>query len=305
MRNSFSNTITKLAKINKKIILLSGDIGNKLFDNFKKNFPEKFINCGVAESNMTTFASGLASQGYIPFTYTIASFNVLKTIEQIKIDVCYQNLPVVIVGVGSGLCYSNLGTTHHSFEDYGLLNNIPDLQIVCPCDPKELEILLPQIIKSKKPTYLKIGKKNEVNITEYDYKTKLGKLKRVRKGNKICIFSYGNIINNIINSKKYLKKKISPEIINVSTLYPLNKKQIVRCLKKFKKIMIIEEHLENTGLTNQIIAISISYNLRNTFSSISIKKKFIIGAGNILQVRKKIGMDEKSIAKKITKFYNT
>lgn len=304
MRNYFANTVTKLAKKNKKLILLSGDIGNKLFDNFKINYSKRFINCGIAESNMTTFASGLASQGYIPITYTIASFNVLKTIEQIKIDICYQNLPVIVVGVGSGLSYSNLGTTHHSFEDFGLLNNIPKLQIVCPCDPLELQYLLPEIIRSKKPTYLKIGKKGEKNLIGYKYNKFLGKVNLVNKGNSnICIFSYGNILVNIIESKKYLINKEMPTIFNLSTLSPLNQSQIIKILKKFKKVLIIEEHLESTGIGSQIIYISNKFNLKNQFEQIAIKKNFIIGAGNIDQIRKKIGLDSKSIAKKISKFY--
>ena len=161
MRNAFAKEITKIAKKNKKIILLSGDIGNKLFDEFKKTNVKRFINCGVAESNMTTVAAGLANIGFIPLTYTIASFNVYKTVEQIKLDICYQNKPVIIVGVGSGLGYSNLGTTHHSIEDIGVLNSLPNLNIICPADSNELVVLLRQIISSKKPTYLRLGKKNE------------------------------------------------------------------------------------------------------------------------------------------------
>ena len=159
MRNIFAQEITKIASKNKKIVLLAGDIGNKLFDDFKSKNNNRFFNCGVAEANMTTVAAGLAKSGFLPFTYTIASFNTYKIVEQIKLDICYPNLPVVIVGVGSGLSYSNLGTTHHSIEDIAVLNGINNLQIVCPADPKELKVILPQIIKSKKPTYLKNGKK--------------------------------------------------------------------------------------------------------------------------------------------------
>ena len=131
---------------------------------------------------MTTVAAGLAKSGFLPFTYTIASFNTYKIVEQIKLDICYPNLPVVIVGVGSGLSYSNLGTTHHSIEDIAVLNGINNLQIVCPADPKELKVILPQIIKSKKPTYLKMGKKTRkiylrINVIQnLEYQLKLRKV---------------------------------------------------------------------------------------------------------------------------------
>ena len=135
MRDTFVKEITKVAEKNSKIVILAGDIGYKLFDNFIKKFPKRFYNCGVAEANMTTVASGLALKGFIPITYTIATFNVYKTVEQIKIDICYPNLGVVIVGTGSGLSYADLGSTHHAIEDIGVLRSIPNLNIISPADP--------------------------------------------------------------------------------------------------------------------------------------------------------------------------
>ena len=164
MRDTFVKEITKAAEKNSKIVILAGDIGYKLFDNFIKKFPKRFYNCGVAEANMTTVAAGLALKGFIPITYTIATFNVYKTVEQIKIDICYPNLGVIIVGTGSGLSYADLGSTHHAIEDIGVLRSIPNLNIISPADPIELKSLIPQIIKSKKPIYLRIGKRGEKNI---------------------------------------------------------------------------------------------------------------------------------------------
>ena len=134
MRNAFVDEITKISKKDKKIVLLSGDIGYKLYDEFKQKYPNRFYNCGVAEANMTTVAAGLALKGLKPITYTIATFNVYKTLEQIKIDIAYPNLPVIIVGVGAGLSYSGLGSTHHATEDIAVLRSIPNLNIVVPSD---------------------------------------------------------------------------------------------------------------------------------------------------------------------------
>ena len=142
MRNAFVEEITKISKNNKKIILLAGDIGYKLYDEFKLKYPSRFYNCGVAEANMNTVAAGLALKGFRPITYTIATFNVYKTVEQIKIDIAYPNLPVIIVGVGAGLSYSGLGSTHHATEDIGVLRSIPNLNIVVPADSYELKSLL-------------------------------------------------------------------------------------------------------------------------------------------------------------------
>ena len=121
MRNEFAKTITEIARDKKDLVLLAGDIGNRLFDDFKSTYPDRFYNCGVAESNMTGVASGLASSGLRPITYTITPFNTARCFEQIRLDICYPNLPVVIVGTGSGLSYATLGSTHHSLEDISIL----------------------------------------------------------------------------------------------------------------------------------------------------------------------------------------
>ena len=134
MRNAFSSEMTELAKTNERIVLLSGDIGNKLFDPFKALFPNRFFNCGVAEANMTSMAAGMALGGLIPVTYTITPFNTYRCLEQIRVDLCYHNLPVTIVGVGAGLSYASLGATHHSCEDIAILRSLPNMTVVCPGD---------------------------------------------------------------------------------------------------------------------------------------------------------------------------
>ena len=302
MRNTFAKNITKIAKKNKKIILLPGDIGNKLFDSFKEENKNRFINCGVAEANMTTVAAGLAHAGYRPITYTIASFNVFKTLEQIKLDICYHNLPVIIVGVGSGLGYSNLGTTHHSIEDIGVLNPISNLSIVCPADQKELAILLPQIIKSKKPTYLRIGKKNENKIYNNKCKSKLGVPTVLQKGKEICIFAMGNILDNILKANKEIKKiGIIPQIVNIHTIKPIDEKKINILLKKFKKIMIVEEHVATGGLGSILMKIASKNITKNIFINHNVGNKFLIGLGDSLNAKKITGLDPLSIKRSIIK----
>ena len=161
MRNAFAQKLTKLAKKDNKIFLLSGDIGNKLFDKFKSNFPNRFLNCGIAENNMIGVAAGLAKEGYKPFVYTITPFLTSRSFEQIRLDVGYPNLNVYIVGTGSGLSYSRLGPTHHSLEDLALMQSIPNLEINIPGDPYEVEEILSKVIKKKKPHYIRLGKKNK------------------------------------------------------------------------------------------------------------------------------------------------
>jgi len=302
MRNAFAKEITRISAKNKKIFLLSGDIGNKLFDEFKKKYAKRFINCGVAEANMTTVAAGLAYAGYRPLTYTISSFNIYKTIEQIKLDICYQNLPVIIVGVGSGLGYSNLGTTHHSIEDIGVLNSISNLNIICPADALELKILLPQIISSNKPTYLRIGKKNEKMIYVGKCKSKLGEPNIIKKGKDVCIFATGNILHNSIEAAFETNKiGVNPQIVNIHSIKPINEKKITKLLKKFKKIIIIEEHVDKGGLASIIMNIAANKNTQNIFIKHNAGNKFLVGAGDNKNAHKILKIDSSSIKKSIIK----
>ncbi|NBV34894.1 MAG: transketolase, partial [Proteobacteria bacterium] len=137
MRNSFAKVITALAHEDPSIVLLSGDIGNRLFDDFKAKCPERFYNCGVAEANMMSMAAGLASCGLRPVVYTITPFLTYRCMEQIRDDVCYHNQKVVIVGTGSGLSYASLGTTHHSCEEMGMLRLLPGMTVLAPADSFE------------------------------------------------------------------------------------------------------------------------------------------------------------------------
>ena len=162
MRNAFAKAITKIASKNKKVVLLSGDIGNRLFLQYKELQPKRFYNCGIAEATMTGVAAGLASGGFQPITYTITPFNTVRCLEQIRLDICYPNLPVIIVGTGSGLSYANFGATHHSMEDIAILRTLPNLNILCPSDPIEVELALQEAIRIKKPTYIRLAKKENL-----------------------------------------------------------------------------------------------------------------------------------------------
>lgn len=163
MRNAFAAEITEISATDDKIVLLSGDIGNRLFNSFKEKFSNRFYNCGVAEANMTSMAAGMAACGLKPVTYTITPFNTIRCLEQIRVDVCYHNLPVVIVGVGSGLSYANLGATHHSCEDIALLRVLPNMTVICPADAVEVRLALRAALNYGRPVYIRLGKKKRTD----------------------------------------------------------------------------------------------------------------------------------------------
>ena len=181
MRNTFAKVITELAQIDEKIVLLSGDIGNRMFDDFKKVASKRFINCGIAEANMMSVASGLALTGMKPFIYTIAPFTTSRCLEQIKIGAAYHDTHITIIGTGSGLSYAELGPTHHSLDDMSIVGSIPNMRVLAPCDSIELANQLKEIVNLKGPSYIRIGKKGEPNLFEHGQVTQIGKAEIIKE----------------------------------------------------------------------------------------------------------------------------
>jgi transketolase len=300
MRNAFAKKITTLAKDNKKIILLSGDIGNKLFDDFKKKCNSQFYNCGVSENNMIGVAAGLAKVGYLPFVYTITPFLVSRSFEQIKLDIAYPKLPITIVGTGSGLSYSRLGTTHHSLDDISLIKNIPNMRIVLPGDPIEVEKLLPQIIKDPKPTYFRLGKKGEPIINQLSKEIKLSQINIIKKGKNILIFSIGNMLGEAYKIFSILeKKKIESSLVSFIAFDENIRNNVENLFKDFDTIVFLEEHFFEGGITDYIINYyRKSLKGKNVIYQ-EIQKKFYIGLGEQEDARKILKITAKDFVKKI------
>src|SRR5436190_10348963 len=175
MRNACAEEITKLAVEDERIVLLSADIGNRLFDDFKIKCPGRFYNCGVAESNMVGVAAGMAMSGLRPVCYTITPFITYRCMEQIRVDVCYHHVPVIIVGTGSGLSYASLGGTHHSCEEMGMLRLLPGLRVLAPADEMEVRALLKAALKQSDPVYMRIGKKGKPTVHTHEPDAVMGK----------------------------------------------------------------------------------------------------------------------------------
>jgi transketolase len=164
MRNAFIEELVELATINNHIALMVGDLGYSVVEPFADRFPDRFINAGIAEQNMTGLAAGMASEGYHVFTYSIANFPTFRCAEQIRNDVDYHNLPVTVVAVGGGLAYGALGYSHHAVQDYALMRSFPNMLIAAPGDPMEVRACLRYLIKNPQPSYLRLGKAGEANF---------------------------------------------------------------------------------------------------------------------------------------------
>lgn len=303
MRNAFAEELTALAALDPRIVLLSGDIGNKLFDNFKKLFPSRFYNCGVAEANMTGVAAGLAMCGLRPITYTIASFNTLRCLEQIKLDICYHNVPVIIVGVGAGLSYSTLGGSHHACDDIAILKSIPNLTIAAPADSFEVRKILKEALNLKGPLYLRLGKKGEPKIHSQIPELTIGKGLIVEQGQDLCIFATGNMVFLALEIAKELKKEnISAQVVSLHTIKPLDTEIIKINSKNFPVMISLEEHNLIGGLGSSIAEFLIDNQITTPLLRFGLKDFFPKTLGTQEFIRNIYGLNKENITLKILNF---
>ena len=244
MRNAFADELTKLGDKDPRIVMLSGDIGNRLFDRFKTRHPSRFFNCGVAEANMMGVAAGMAMNGLRPVAYTITPFVTTRCLEQIRTDVCYHEAPVTIVAVGAGLSYSGLGPTHHSCEDISFLRSIPNMVVICPGDAFEVRAALRAAMQQDHPVYIRMGKKGEPVVHPGSIENfQIGKAITVSDGTDVCLLSTGNMLPEAIEAARKLKEQgISAQVVSFHTVKPLDQAYLKDAFGRFKLVATIEEH---------------------------------------------------------------
>ena len=244
MRNAFAKTITDIAITDERIVLLSGDIGNRLFDDFKAHYPNRFYNCGVAEANMIGVAAGLAMCGLRPVCYTIAPFVTYRCIEQIRVDLCYHRLPVTIVGTGAGLAYASLGGTHHSCEEVGMLRLLPEMNVLTPADAIEVRALLRATFRQDQPTYMRIGKKGEPVVHSSPLAgLAIGQSIHMRTGKDICLLASGVLLPIALQvADQFAIEGITAEVISFPTVKPLDKTALALTFASHSLVATIEEH---------------------------------------------------------------
>lgn len=310
MRNAFASAIHRLAREHKDVFLLYGDIGNKLFDGYKEEFPQRAINSGVAEANMVSVAAGLAKEGFKPFAYTINSFLYLKALEQIKLDVCYTDLPVTLVGTGAALSYSALGTTHHSLEDIGVLRNLSNLQIFSPSDPGELSKLIGYIYANSGPSYIRLGKKGEKSLPVYEVLSSSESFYGIQRRTQYLseegvILCHGTINENVaIAVKKLEEKGLRLEHYSIPQIKPLDLLSLSSILARHRNLVVVEEHNSTGGLME---IISSNYLVKNSmnFLGLNAGMGFHTGLGEIEHAREQLGLTADLIATSIHDFFRS
>jgi transketolase len=294
MRDTFAQAFYEEAQVNPKLFLVVADISPaSKIANFKREFPTRFIDVGVAEQTLVGLSAGLALRGYKPFAYTIANFAIYRPFEQVRDDVCYQNLPVTVVGMGAGLTYSPLGATHHTVEDVAVMSAIPNMSVLAPCDPPELNDAMRAIIRHNGPMYLRLGKAGEPTLTAHAPDAFVfGKARQIREGRDVCILSYGPIMKMAaeIADKLAAEQGRSAALYSVHTLKPLDREGIASILQRYPVVVVIEEHVEQGGLGSQVKQIAWDVQARCRLNTFSLRDKFLHVYGSHDDIRRAHGL---------------
>ncbi len=279
MRNVFSETLYECATQDPSIYIVVADIspaGSMV--KFRDEYPERFLNVGVAEQSMIGICAGLALKGAQPFAYTIATFSLYRPFEMVRDDLCYQNLPVTVVGMGTSVVYSTLGGTHHTQEDVAIASAIPNLQILAPCDPLEMHLATLHCAKQKTgPIYLKLGKAGEPVLTENaEDPFEFGKLRYIRKGSDTCILCYGPIMTMAQEIAEQLTSQgESVSLVSAHTIKPIDREGVIRALTDHKRVVVIEENAPHGGLGSRVKEIAWDTGAKCDLKCFALKDEFI------------------------------
>ncbi|HEX3871063.1 MAG TPA: transketolase C-terminal domain-containing protein [Pirellulales bacterium] len=297
MRNAFADEITRMAAEDPRVVLLSGDIGNRLFDKYKELFPSRFFNVGVAEANMISVAAGLAANGLRPIAYTIASFTTYRCYEQIRVDLCYQNLPVTVVGVGAGMSYAANGGTHHSCEDIAVLRCLPNMKVVCPADALEARATMRAALKEAGPVYLRMGKKGEPKVYTEVPKLTIGKAITLREGSDVCLVATGNMVHEAgLAADEMARHGVSCRVVSFHTIKPLDEELLAEAFDQCSVVATVEEHSVIGGLGSAVAEwVCRQDKMRAKLLSFGTADEFLYESGDQKHARHKNGLTAHNI----------
>lgn len=285
MRNRFADVFYELGKDDPRLAIVVADISPAgSIAKFRESFPERFINTGVAEQIMIGLCAGMALKGLRPFAYTIATFALYRPFEFIRNDLCYQNLPVTVVGIGGGVAYANHGATHHAMEDIAIASAIPNMTVIAPCDPDEVAIVTKwcAIENNSGPVYLRLGKAGEPIITQNAEPFVIGKVRYIQRGIHKCILSYGVTVHRALKmaQKMFEETGVPVSVVNCHTIKPLDKDGILEIFNSHDHIIIIEEHVPFGSLGTRVKELAWDNKATCKIEHISLKDEFIHCYGN-------------------------
>ena len=294
LRTAFIDTLRELARIDDRIFLLTADMGYSVFETFRDEFPDRFLNTGIAEQNTIGIAAGLASRGKIVFVYSIIPFVTMRCFEQVRLDLAYNFMNVKLVGVGAGLTYGPLGSSHHALEDIAIMRSLPDMTVLCPGDPIETRELIKRSFEYEGPVYIRLGKNGEPKIHPDETRIEIGKSITVLKGNDLALITTSNMLET---GKKWVEEwkqdGVNVSLISMPSLKPFDSSTVKNLIDKEIPIITLEEHSVIGGLGSIISQVIATTGKPVKFQQIGINDKFSHVVGGHEFQRKKFMLDKK------------
>lgn len=292
-----------MAREDDRIICVIGDTGYSVFEDFEKEFGDRFVNVGIAEQNFVSFGAGLAALGLKPYIYNVVSFMTLRGMEQILLDICYQENPVVIIGVGGGFAYATAGPTHHALHDIAMMSEIPNMTVVCPGDPTEMREAMLASRDFGKPMYIRIGRSVDPVVHESDISFQIGKSIRMTDGFQATVYATGVMLSEAVKAQKLLSDKgFSVGLVSMPTIKPVDPEPIIEDIKNGRAIYTVEEHSIIGGLgdaVGRVILDNVQFPVRD-FKKFGVFDEFAKVTGTREYLDSLYGLTATNIAETIT-----
>ena len=301
MRDAFSDELVRLGKADPNVLLLTGDHGYALFDAFRQECPKQYINAGIAEQNMVGMAAGLARLGFRPFVYGLSAFVPVRVLEQIKLDVAHDTLPVVFIGDGAGFVYSHLGSSHQSTEDIACARAIPNLSVYSPSDRFEVTACLSMAYQSKAPVYLRMGKSDRGDVHVTVPQAIVGRLLEIKRGTEggITFIATGSLVQTSVNIASGAFPNAT--VWSVPFIKPIDTPQVIAICKQSQVIVVLEEHSVFGGLGAVIAEIASEF-APVRILRVGVRDRFSSHCGTYDYLLKEHGLDRLAIEQQISNF---
>jgi transketolase len=301
MRAAFSESLVRLAQADRNVLLLTGDHGYALFDDFRRECPTQYINAGIAEQNMVGMAAGLARIGFTTFVYGLSAFIPVRVVEQIKIDIAHDRLPVILVGDGAGFVYSHLGTSHQSTEDIACTRAIPNLSVYSPADRFEVAVCMNLAYQSKAPVYLRMGKSDRGDVHAKIHQLSIGSLAQVQLGQSgnISFLATGSMVRMAMD----IAAEAYPEsaVWSVPFIKPIDSKQVAAICSQSRLVVVMEEHSVFGGLGSVVAEIAAEF-APVRILRIGVQDRFSQHCGTYEYLLAEHGLDKAAIKQQIEAF---
>jgi transketolase len=301
MRAAFSEVLVRLAKADPNVLLLTGDHGYALFDDFRRECPTQYINAGIAEQNMVGMAAGLARAGFRPFVYGLSAFIPVRVVEQIKLDIAHDRLPVILIGDGAGFVYSHLGTSHQSTEDIACTRAIPDLSVYSPADRFEVIACMDLAYKAKAPIYLRMGKSDRGDVHATGLQVAAGDLLEAKSGQTgdIAFIATGSLVRRSMD----IATECYPgaAVWSAPFVKPINVKQVTAICEQSRAVVVLEEHSVLGGLGSVITEIASEF-APVRILRVGVQDRFSHYCGTYEYLLKEHGLDRASVEQQIGDF---